>query len=264
MVGADMYAEGLVKSMLGTVGPKITDEKLKVRRAARWEIERTQVYLAERDWQKLVTLLDGLLSEPKYSELRDHQQMRVLRVSGQAYPAASGTIPGTYEKGIEMCGRYISELKKRNAPPFTQVEALNNLASLIAENPRGADPKKAVEISKEAYVIMQNSNQFYPHIADTHGWNLVLNGQVEEGIDVLSKATAADLGDRRPAEAFYHLGEAYLKKSINEEAITNLEQAIRVFDESTKKGVFVDPELKNKATAALARAKGKTAAALNP
>jgi tetratricopeptide (TPR) repeat protein len=115
-----------------------------------------------------------------------------------------------------------------------------------------------------AWDIMANNNQFYPHIADTHGWNLVLSGQLEEGIDVLRKATANDLGDRRPAEAFYHLGEAYLKKSINEEAITNLEMALQKFDESTKKGVFVDPDLKNKATAALARAKNKTAAALNP
>jgi len=228
------------------------------------EIEQTQVYLAQKDWQNLVTLLDALLSEPKFSQLRDHQQMRVLRVSGQAYPAASGTIPGTYEKGIQMCERYITELKRRNAPPFTQVEALNNLASLIAENPKGADPQKAMQYSKTAYEIMQNTNVFYPHIADTHGWILVLNGQVEEGIDILRKATANEHGDRRPAEAFYHLGEAYLKKSINEEAVTNLERALQIFDESTKKGVFVDPDLKTKATAALARAKNKTAAALNP
>src|SRR5437870_5197445 len=190
--------------------------------------------------------------------------MRILRVSGQAYPAASGTIPGTYEKGIELCQRYINELKKRNAPPFTQVEALNNLASLIAENPRGADPQKAMQYSKMAYAIMENNTTFYPHIADTHGWILILNGQLEEGIDILKQATDEKYGERRPAEAFYHLGEAYLKKSINEEAITNLERAIQIFDESTKKGVFVDPDLKNKATAALAKAKTKTAAALNP
>src|SRR5213076_1275435 len=129
-----------------------------------------------------------------------------------------------------------------------QVEALNNLASLIAENPKGADPKKAVQYSKLAYDIMQNSTTYYPHIADTHGWILVLNGKVEEGIEILSKATSDDYGDRRPAEAFYHLGEAYLMKSINEAAIPNLERAIQMFDESSKKGVFVDPDLKNKAT----------------
>jgi tetratricopeptide (TPR) repeat protein len=190
--------------------------------------------------------------------------MRLLRVSGQAYPAASATIPGTYEKGIARCQEYIERLKKVNAPPFTQVEALNNLASLIAENPKGADPKLAVQYSKLAFDIMANNNTFYPHIADTHGWNLILNGQLEEGIDVLKKATAAEYADKRPAEAFYHLGEAYLKKSLNEEAITNLELSLKVFDDSVKKGVFVDPDLKTKATAALARAKNKTAAALNP
>jgi len=151
-----------------------------------------------------------------------------------------------------------------NAPAFTQVEALNNLASLIAENPRGADPKLAVQYSKLAFDIMENNRTFYPHIADTHGWNLVLNGQLEEGIDILRKATADEHADRRPAEAFYHLGEAYLKKSNNEAAITNLELALKVFDDAVKKGVFVDPDLKNKATAALAKAKNKTAAALNP
>jgi tetratricopeptide (TPR) repeat protein len=259
-----MYADGLVKSMLMTIGPKTTDEKLQQRRADRWEIERTQVYLAEKDWQKLVDLLDSLLSDSKFSTYKDYQQMRVLRVSGQAYPAASGTIPGTYEKGITLCQRYIDKLKERNAPLYTQVEALNNLASLIAENPKGANPQEASQYSKKAYEIMKQNNTFYPSIADTHGWILVLNGQLEEGIDVLRTATAAEYGDKVPAEAFYHLGEAYLKKSLNEEALTNLQRALQIFDDSVKKGVFVDPDLKNKATAAIARAKSKTAAAINP
>ncbi|HEV8606904.1 MAG TPA: tetratricopeptide repeat protein [Tepidisphaeraceae bacterium] len=263
-VAADMYADGLVVSMLQNIGPKVTEEKLKDRRAARWEIEQTQVYMAERDWQKLVTLLDTMLSEPRFSQFRDHQQMRILRVSGQAYPAASATIPGTYEKGIARCQEYIERLKKVNAPPFTQVEALNNLASLIAENPKGPNPQEASQYSKRAYVIMKESNNFYPHIADTHGWILVLNGQVEEGIEVLRTATAAGQGNRIPAEAFYHLGEAYLKKSLNEEALTNLERALQIFDESTKKGVFVDPDLKTKADAAITRAKNKGAAAVAP
>ena len=111
---------------------------------------------------------------------------------------------------------------------------------------------------------MKESNNFYPSIADTHGWILVLNGQLEEGIEVLSSATAPEHGDKVPAEAFYHLGEAYLKKSLNEAALTNLQRALQVFDDSVKKGIFVDPDLKTKATDAIARAKNKTAAAVNP
>ncbi len=111
---------------------------------------------------------------------------------------------------------------------------------------------------------MKENNTFFPSIADTHGWILVLNGQLEEGIDVLRNATDPKHGDAVPAEAFYHLGEAYLKKSLNEEALTNLQRALQIFDDSVKKGVFVDPDLKNKATDAIARAKSKTAAALNP
>jgi len=169
--------------------------------------------------------------------------MRVLRVSGQAYPAASGTIPGTYEKGITLCQRYIDRLKERKAPLYTQVEALNNLASLIAENPKGANPQEASQYSKKAYDIMKDGSSFYPSIADTHGWILVLCGQLEEGIEVLRDATNPKEEGRIPAEAFYHLGEAYLKKSLNEEALTNLERASDLFDKSVKSGVFVDPDL---------------------
>jgi tetratricopeptide (TPR) repeat protein len=90
---------------------------------------------------------------------------------------------------------------------------------------------------------------------------LVLCGQLEEGIEVLKRATdPKELGV--PAEAYYHLGEAYLKKSLNDDALANLEKAVQVYDDSVKKGVFVDPDLKNKATAAIARAKNKTAAAV--
>jgi len=254
----------LVKSMIQSLGAKITEEKLIVRKAPRWEIELTQVYMTERNWPKLVTLLDSLLDETRFRDLREHLQMRVLRVSGQAYPAASATIPGTYEKGIANCERYIRELDKRNAPAFTRVEALNNLATLVAENPKGANPQQAKQYSKKAYDIMKDGSAFYPSIADTHGWILVLCGQLEEGIDVLKDATNITQEGRIPAEAYYHLGEAYLKKSLNEDALINLDRAAQMFDESVKKGVFVDPDLKQKVEAAKLRAKSnKTAAAIS-
>jgi len=258
-----MFAGMLVRSIVQNVGPQATEAMLLPRAATRWELELTQVYMADKNWQKLVTLLDGLLAEPRFStKLRDNQQMQVLRVSGQAFPAASASIPGTYEKGIALCERYIKELERRGAQASTKIEALNNLASLIAENPKGANPELAMQYSKRAFDIMTQGSNYYPHIADTHGWIMVLNGKLEEGIEILRKATAPEQGERVPAEAFYHLGEAYLKKSLNEDALTNLNRAVQIFDDSVKKGVFVDPELKVKAEAAIKRASNKTAAAV--
>ena len=111
---------------------------------------------------------------------------------------------------------------------------------------------------------MKDGSSFYPSIADTHGWILVLCGQLEEGIEVLRDATNPKEEGRIPAEAYYHLGEAYLKKSLNDEALMNLDAAAKLFDDSVKKGVFVDPDLKNKVEAARLRAKSnKTAAAVS-
>ena len=102
-----------------------------------------------------------------------------------------------------------------------------------------------------------------PDSTPAHGWILVLCGQLEEGIEVLRRATDPQEEGRIPAEAFYHLGEAYLKKSLNEDALMNLDAAVKLFDESLKKGVFVDPDLKNKVDKAKLRAKNKTAAAVS-
>ena len=86
---------------------------------------------------------------------------------------------------------------------------------------------------------------------DTQGWILTLNGQVDQGIEVLRQAVAT----RSFPDAHYHLAEAYLKKSYPEEAQKQLDIATRHVNEAKEKKQPFDPALEIKIADATHRAK---------
>ena len=61
-----------------------------------------------------------------------------------------------------------------------------------------------------------------PAILDTHGWALILAGQVDEGIQLVNEALKAGVA---PAESQYHLAEAYVRKHMGAEALDHLNRA---------------------------------------
>ncbi|WP_062059846.1 tetratricopeptide repeat protein [Cellvibrio sp. OA-2007] len=88
-----------------------------------------------------------------------------------------------YEKSVEL---------NPNMPA-----ALNNLAWLYYER---KDPR-ALEYAKKAYELAPNSAP----IADTYGWILVEKGELQKGIELLSKAVQLDPGNQEIQD---HLKEA--------------------------------------------------------
>ncbi len=95
--------------------------------------------------------------------------------------------------------------------------ALNNLAWAynVVQDPR------AVETARRAYEILPDSGS----VADTLGWILVQNGQVEEGAGVLAKAA---LLSPAKGEIRYHYAVALAKLGRKDEARDELEQALNV------------------------------------
>lgn len=95
------------------------------------------------------------------------------------------------------------------------VLAINNLAWLYNE---AKDPR-AVGLAERAHELNPDS----PEIADTLGWVLVSNGQVERGINVLQQAAvqAPHLPDIR-----YHLAAAFAKAGKKAEARRELEKLL--------------------------------------
>jgi tetratricopeptide (TPR) repeat protein len=121
------------------------------------------------------------------------------------------------------------------------------MASLLTDTFSPPRPQEALKYSQRAYDLMQNNEI----VLDTHGWVLTLNGKPHEGIDLLRRALAV-----RPfAHAHYHLGEAYLKTSAPEDAQKHLEQAAELLRQQEESKQEVDPALRGKIDAALAKAK---------
>jgi hypothetical protein len=87
-------------------------------------------------------------------------------------------------------------------------------------------------------------------VMDTHGWVLTLAGRVEEGITLLQQVV-----DSKPfLEAYYHLGEAYLRKDLPEEAKKQLSSAKQLMAQMEKDSQPVDPGMKGRIESAYGRA----------
>jgi len=123
---------------------------------------------------------------------------------------------------------YESVLKKNE----NNILALNNLA-LIYSNEKN---KLALEYAKRAYELNSKS----PQIADTYGWILVNQGQVDKGLVLLQQAAlnAPYLNDIR-----YHLAYALHKSGRTDEAkkeLTRLLSEDKKFSEAKNAKVLLD------------------------
>ncbi|HEY8667348.1 MAG TPA: tetratricopeptide repeat protein, partial [Tepidisphaeraceae bacterium] len=254
--GADAKSNGevtnaLVSSMITEVG---MDKALAVvvEKAAnddQWRRIAASVYLAKKDIPHAVAMVEKLLVNVDNLDAR--QQIETWRLAGQVYLEAKRT---------DDAVKYYLKALDKNPDDFA---TLNNLACLFAEGVNPPRPDQAQVYSKKAYDIATRNGKYDPYIADTHGWVLVLNHQLTEGISLLQVVV-----EKNPfPEARYHLAEAYLqmKPAEAQKASDQLKEAKLVMDKDPKQ---VDPALKQKVEEALARAQklleAKTEAAVNP
>ena len=105
-----------------------------------------------------------------------------------------------------------------------------------------AKPQQALDYSQRAYDLSVKSGRMNPRIFDTQGWVLLLNGRLDEGIDIMHRAI--DQADF--PEAHYHLAQAYLKKELPEEAQHELSSATDMMQAKADQHQPVDSALKDK------------------
>ncbi|MFO1407112.1 MAG: tetratricopeptide repeat protein [Steroidobacteraceae bacterium] len=143
-------------------------------------------------------------AQPIESWVREHPNDVAARLALAQVQQAAGAVPAAiaeYEKALEL-------------RPGTLL-ALNNLAWLYGEQ---GDPR-AEAMARRAVAAAPGVGS----IADTLGWILVRNGNLDEGLKYVQQAH--DL-DRENPEIAYHLGVALLKAGRKVEARTALDQAI--------------------------------------
>lgn len=150
----------------------------------------------------------------KVDTLKPVDQERLLRAAANLLVA-----PGPQQNFDRAADLYRKLVKL--AP--NDIATLNNLSFIIAERITSPNVAEALTYSERAVELIRRSGQVEPLVYDTHGWNLVLNNRIPEGIDLLTQAL-----DRRSfMEGHYHLGMAYLKFNLPREAMDQLERADR-------------------------------------
>jgi tetratricopeptide (TPR) repeat protein len=88
------------------------------------------------------------------------------------------------------------------------LEALNNMACLLADNYSPPRAKEGLDYANRAIAEMSRLGRTEPRLLDTQGWLMILNGTPEDGVHTLN--TAMTQFAPFPDE-YLHLGEGYLR-----------------------------------------------------
>lgn len=161
--------------------------------------------------------------EPALTDLKTYSevdQARILKAVGTLLVS-----PGPQENPVRATDIYLELLKLTP----NDVLVLNNVAFLLSEKLTPPRNSEALIYSSRAVKVLQDAGSVEPLIFDTHGWLLVLNGRVPEGINILSEA----ISRKSFMEGHYHLGMAYLQSGprFAAAAVDQLQQAQRLGDD---------------------------------
>jgi tetratricopeptide (TPR) repeat protein len=145
------------------------------------------------------------------------QVQEALRQASQLYQTKS---PVDFDKAYQSLTELLSGLPD-------DPEVLNNLAYLLVgpDAPPGRE-KEALTYSAKSFELLSRSGPVNPYVADTHGWVLILNNQVDEGIRILEEVLAR----KEFAEAYLHIGEGYLRKKAAQQALSSLKRGREVLE----------------------------------
>ena len=234
----DFASNDVIRTMGDVIGPDeaITRIRPRAQDAPKWTIMIARLEQTKGATQAAIKTLESVLA--REDELTRDDKINAYRFGGTLYLLVADA-----QKSADC-------YKKLLALAPEDMTALNNIAVLLAEIVQPPNPKEGLTYSQSAYDLMQKSGRRDPLVLDTHGWLLVLAGQVDKGIDVLRTA----LQIRRIPDAHYHLGEAYLRKSLPDQAHSELELALALYREMRDQKQPVDPSLEGKIENALTRA----------
>lgn len=123
-------------------------------------------------------------------------------------------LANTYQHEKES-GKAIQEYEEILKDKPDNVAALNNLAWLYYEK----KDSRAADLAKKAYGILPDR----PEVADTYGWILVNQGQVQQGTTILEKAAAK--APNAPDIA-YHLAVGWAKSGQKDKAKQALKELL--------------------------------------
>ena len=199
----------------------------------RWRAVLANCYLRSGQVDRALPLAESARSDPALST---DDRPWVTRLLATAYLSA---VPPQADKALPLLQEVLA-----GAPD--DVDTLNNLACVLSEQVSPPRVQEALVDSTKAYDLTRRAGAVNPLVADTQGWMLILNGRVEEGVDLLRPvADGATFPD-----VHYHLAMGYLRQRRPDDARTQLAAATAAVQSAVAAGRAVDGSLAAKITAA--------------
>ena len=163
-------------------------------------VSLARLYQGHGDDAGAIAAVDGLMANIDQISHRD--QVNLLSNAAVMYQIAK-PVP-LVDKAYNA---YLAWLKLEP----DNLEALNNMACLLADNYSPPRAEEGLKYANEAVSQMSRIGRTEPRMLDTQAWLLILNGTPEDGIDILNKA----MDDFAPfPDEYLHLGEGYLRKEL--------------------------------------------------
>jgi tetratricopeptide (TPR) repeat protein len=197
----------------------------------RWKAILANLHLRKGDAHKAGQIINQAMNQ--LDDLDDRARWSVLAVAGQVY------IHANQHDLAAVCFEGLVDMKPDD------VTSLNNLSYMLSECVSKPDPARALELSQHAIKIAEEQGGPGAPLLDTHGWNLVLNKKVDEGIIYLKQAMEQLPDDPDPA---IHLAKAHLRKSPPDQktAADYLEKAKKFYKAKLDAKEQLDPKLKSR------------------
>jgi tetratricopeptide (TPR) repeat protein len=161
-------------------------------------VSLARLYQVHGDDAAAISTVDGIMAD--LDKLNRRDQINFLSNAAVMYQLAK-PVP-LVDKAYDA---YLAWLKLEP----DNVEALNNMACLLADNYSPPRAQEGLKYANEAVSQMVQIGRTEPRMLDTQAWLMILNGSPEDGINILNKA----MDDSEPfPEEYLHLGEGYLRK----------------------------------------------------
>jgi len=196
-------------------------------------------FLSESKPDQASGMADRVISDPAADPLEKAQAHALLGAYALTGPKVDLTVAAT---------RYRQAIALNNL----NIEYLNNLAYVLSLSENVEQRREGLTFAQQAFDLSakaSGTNAADPLIADTYGWLLILNDQVDEGMKVLNEA----LLRREIPEIMLHLAEGHLKKNQPIEAVRNLEKCL-AFVSRVGNNARIDPGLRARVEDAQRRA----------
>jgi tetratricopeptide (TPR) repeat protein len=226
-------AVAIVRTIARSIGnPQAIDiVRTRAESELRWQVVLITLYNESGNYGAAIDILDPLIAHA--GDLPPSEQVNIYQIGGMVY---SGASPKSYpDKAYDT-------YKKLLAINPNNVQALNNIACLCAEQFTPPRIQEGMGYIQTAMDLLERRHNTDPMVEDSFGWLLILNGQTQEGMNVLQKAI-----DREPfPDAYYHMAEGYLRMNDPESAQRQINLALEAIAKAQEMNEPVTPGIRDK------------------